>query len=306
MAASLSELPKGLALEGNILKVNPPELALLPGPLRDVTVEGAGVRLVAELPDSAIEERLPVLGPGIQWKDGQVAIDLEAWSPGTRVREARIEDGALHLGLGEASAPRGRSDGVAAVSVRTEGRMSVQGFVLENADLSVRPPAGGALAMDKVTPADVTLHKGRILVTPTKLDALLRRSLGKDYDRMKPCLEDGRLVVRDGPLGLPLALRLEAGDDGLLKLRPASVLGNSRLLEVPQRLLGLLLTPVTALVPDDPRQSIDLAKLSGAGLPRLRDVEVTDEGIWLDFGGGPSRAPGGAVEAAPLVPKRRP
>jgi hypothetical protein len=106
-------------------------------------------------------------------------------------------------------------------------------------------------------------------VPPAKFDALLRDAMGKDYARMAPRLDGDRLVVQDGPVGHPVSLAVEASRDGSLRLTPTSILGRSAFLESPQMLVGTLLKPLTALIPDDPRQSVNLAKVSGADLPPL-------------------------------------
>ncbi|MEB3299016.1 MAG: hypothetical protein VKO21_05970 [Candidatus Sericytochromatia bacterium] len=283
VAAAAEDLPRGMKLEGNLLRMELPRPGGLPLGARRVTVDAQGVQLVMGLPGKGLEESLPDLGPGVRWADGGLEVDLEAWAPGAKVREARVEDGALRLSLGEADLTPPRAMG-APVRVRTEGRMTVHGFVLEDAQVLVRPPADGPLQLDKVGPKDVSLQHGRVLVPPAKLDLLLREAMGEDHARMAPRLEGGRLVLQDGPVGLPVVMRVDAGKDGKLKLIPTSVLGNSPVLEVPQMLLGALLTPLTALFPEDARRSVDLAKVSGAGLPPLKGARITDEGLWLDFG----------------------
>lgn len=283
VAGTMADLPQGMALKGDLLEVEIPKPAGLPVRASRAEVRGDGLDVVVALPRDPSGEVVPGLGQGLRWVDDGIEIDLEAWAPGARVREARVEEGALRLGLGrEADAPRGMQG--SPLRVRTEGRVEVHGFVLEGAEVLVRPPANGPLQLDKLGPKDVKLRHGQVLVSPAKLDALLRDAMGKDYARMAPRLDGDRLVIQDGPVGLPVSLAVEASRDGSLKLTPTSILGRSAFLEIPQMLVGTLLKPLTALIPDDPRQSVNLAKVSGADLPPLQGARIDGEGLWLDFG----------------------
>ncbi|MEB3236030.1 MAG: hypothetical protein VKO64_00195 [Candidatus Sericytochromatia bacterium] len=280
---SMADLPQGMALRGDLLEVEIPRPAGLPIRTTDVRVRGDGVDVVVGMTREALTQALPRVGEGVRWAEDGVEIDLEAWAPGAKVREARVEDGALRLGLGaEAEAPRGMQG--SPVRVRTDGRVQVHGFVLEGAEVLVRPPASGPLQIDKLGPKDIKLRHGQVLVSPAKLDALLRETMGKDYAKLAPRLDGDRLVIQDGPIGLPVSLAVEAAKDGSLKLVPTSILGRSSFLEIPQMFVGMMLKPLTSLIPDDPRQSVDLAKVSGADLPPLQGARITEEGLWLDFG----------------------
>lgn len=286
--APLSKLPPGVKFDGAGFRVDPKQGRDLPGRLTRVSGGVKGLALSFALTDKELQGNLNLGKTGVAWDGQALTIDPLQEVKGLKATGAAVVDGDLVVEVGDGRTEVPPSAPEKTLTLRHKGRAKLQGFIIENAAVDIRPRTPDtAWTLDNLPKADIKVHGGKIVVPSRKLDELIRAKLGdEDYEKFSPKFDGRRLIVHvPAILGrVPLALRATASSDGNLLLEPTGLFGNIPLLEWPQRLIGLLLKPVTWLIPGADGLKVDLRAASGVGLPKLQKAEATPEGLILDFG----------------------
>ncbi len=288
--APLATLPKGVKFDGTGFRVDPKQGQPLPGKLIGARATPDGMALDLALTAAELKGDFNLGASGVAWDGHALTVDVSGGMPGARATGAAVVDGDLvvEVGDGKSAVPPGSAERV--IKIAHKGRAKVMGFVMEDPLVELRPKSpDGAFDLQHLDKAAIAVKGGKIIVPPAKLQELIRAKLGRDdYKKFEPDFDGRRLTVHVPALigRIPLALRFEKTSDGQLQLAPSGFFGKIPLLEWPQRLIGLLLTPVTWLIPGADGVKIDLKAASGVDLPGLKNVEATPEGLVLDFGAG--------------------
>ncbi|MBM3267591.1 MAG: hypothetical protein FJZ01_08080 [Candidatus Sericytochromatia bacterium] len=291
--APLQKLPPGVKFDGTGFRVDPKQGKALPGRLTDARATGSGLALDLALTDKELKGDFNLGATGVAWDGQALTVDVSGGFAGTRATGAAVVDGDLVVEVGDGQSKPAASASGRVVAINHSGRARVMGFLMDNPSVELRPKTpGGQFDLQSLDKAAITVLGGKIIVPPAKLQELIKAKLGPaDYKKLEPTYDGRRLTIRFPlPIGsIPFALRFEKTRDGNLQLAPSGFFGSIPLLEWPQRLIGLLLSPVTFLIPGADGVKIDLKAASGVALPDLKNVDATQEGLVLDFG-GPSPA----------------
>jgi hypothetical protein len=287
--APLSKLPKGVVFDGAGFAVDPKQGKALPGKLIGAIAGPDGLTLDLALTETELKGNFDFGKTGVSWDGNALMITTDsAQAPGARATGAAVVDGDLVVEVGDGQTRLPASTAERVVQMRNPGRSRMQGFFIDGANVEIRPKSpDGAWSINDLARADIKVLGGKVVIPKPKLDELIRAKLGpEDYKKLSPEFDGRRLIVHM-PIGIgriPLALRFEKTSDGNLQLAPSGFFGNIPLLEWPQRLIGLLLTPVSWLVPGSDGVKVDLKAASGVNLPKLQNVDATPDGLVLDFG----------------------
>ncbi len=289
--APLSKLPAGVKFDGAGFRVDPKQGKDLPGRLTRVSGGPEGLALAFGLTASELKGKFDLGKTGVAWDGQAITIDPSHEIKGLKATGATILDGDLVVEVGDGKTRLPESTPEKSVTLRHKGRARIQGMLIEDATIEIRPKTpDAAWSLQDIAKSDIKVLGGKVIVPAKKLDELIRAKLGRDdYKKFRPEFDGRRLTIRVPALigSLPLALRFERSGDGKLQLAPSGFFGSIPLLEWPQRLIGLLLTPVSWLIPGVDGLKIDLKAASGVNLPELKGAEATPEGLVLDFGDAP-------------------
>ncbi|MBI6545295.1 MAG: hypothetical protein HY692_00785, partial [Cyanobacteria bacterium NC_groundwater_1444_Ag_S-0.65um_54_12] len=283
----LKRLPPGISFDGTGFRIDPKQGKPVPGRLTAVKGDATGLKLRFALSREELARSWKVSRQGVAWDGQAITFDTAALPGGARATGAVVKEGNLEVELGDRSLlPSPGAD----PEIRFEGKgpIRVKGFLADRLSAILRPRRPDLpLSLDKLTDAAIEVTAGRIVVTPAALDQALRKKLGADYDKLAPRFDGRRLIVRTPAwLGhLPMALRFEKTTDGKLQLVPSGLFGQYRVAEFPQRAIGLLLSPLSFLLPRSNNRQVDLQEAAGGvKLPPLAGVMAKPEGLILDFG----------------------
>lgn len=307
--APLAKLPPGIKFDGSGFRVDPKQGQPLPGRLTRVSSWDGGLKLSFALTDQELKGNFNLGKTGVAWDGHALTIDPAQNVKGLKATGAAVVDGDLVVEVGDGRTPVPAPSPERSLTLRHKGRARLQGFLIENASVELRPRTPDSKwTLDDLASADIRVHGGKIIVPPRKLDELIRAKLGpEDYRKFSPRFDGRRLVVHVPAIvgRVPLALRATTSADGNLLLEPTGFYGNIPLLEWPQRLIGLLLKPITWLIPGADGLKVDLKAASGVALPRLERADATPEGLVLDFGDPDARSGEPATRSVDSSPADR-
>lgn len=280
--SGLKDLPAGISYASGHFDIDPKLGKDLPGTLTAVEGGPDGLVLDFKATPSDMKTLWTSATPGLAWDGQALTIAPEGFSPGlgAKVTGFAIKDADLVVDLSDGTIMPEAGEKV--VRVENRGRASVAGVLLDDARLEIRPKAGDVpWNVENLAKGAVKLSGGRVTVPPAMLDEVFKKALEKDYDRYKPRIENGLLVV-DAPM--PMRLSFSRTTDGKLSLVPERVGSNSSNWGLVDSVLSGVLMPIAMLASVSGMMDFDLKAKSGMDLPPLKDVSYSSEGLVLDFG----------------------